>query len=109
MRTESESMKSSRAGVWLEGALLAICGVFFLGTASAQPPVVIADWTFESSLPAGSPGAGVWITNISAEIGSGTASGWHAGASTYTSPAGNGSAHSFSSSLWAVGDLYQFA
>jgi hypothetical protein len=68
----------------------------------------IAKWTFETSLPAGSPGAGVWITNIAAEVGSGTASGWHAGAATYSNPAGNGSAESFSSATWAVGDLYQF-
>ena len=68
----------------------------------------LAKWTFETSVPAGSPGAGSWITNIAAEIGSGTASGWHAGAATYSNPAGNGSAESFSSQTWAVGDLYQF-
>jgi hypothetical protein len=101
-------MKLSGPFMWLEGAFLAICSASFVGTASAQPPVVIADWTFESSLPAGTPGAGIWITNISAEIGSGTASGWHAGNAVYSSPAGNISAHSFSSTLWAVGDLYQF-
>ena len=34
--------------------------------------------------------------------------GLHAGATVYSSPAGNSSAHSFSSTLWAVGDYYQF-
>ncbi|MGO9587998.1 MAG: hypothetical protein ACLP2Y_17600 [Limisphaerales bacterium] len=69
----------------------------------------IAEWTFETSLPAGTPGAGVWITNIAAEVGSGTAAGLHAGNATYSTPVGNGSAHSFSSTAWAVGDFYQFA
>jgi len=69
----------------------------------------IANWTFETSLPAGTPGAGVWITNIAAEVGSGTAAGWHAGNATYSAPAGNGSAHAFSSTAWATGDFYQFA
>ena len=69
----------------------------------------IASWTFETSVPAGTPGAGVWITNIAAEVGSGTAAGWHAGNATYSSSAGNGSAHSFSSTAWATNDFYQFA
>jgi hypothetical protein len=76
-------------------------------------PIALADtiakWTFETSPPAGTPGAGVWITNIVAEAGSGTASGLHAGAATYSSPVGNGSANSFSSTVWAAGDFYQFA
>jgi hypothetical protein len=68
----------------------------------------IAKWTFETSQPLAAPGAGNWLTNISAEIGTGTASALHAGASVYTTPAGNGSAHSISATNWAVGDLYQF-
>jgi hypothetical protein len=73
----------------------------------------IAKWTFETSQPGvvsgpASPGAGVWITNIVAETPTGIASGLHAGAATYSSPAGNGSAKSFSSQTWAVGDFYQF-
>lgn len=69
----------------------------------------IAQWTFETSIPAGAPGAGVWITNIAAEVGSGTASGFHAGAATYSNPAGNGSVESFSVNTWTVGDFFQFA
>ena len=85
-------------------------GAGALVTVQAQ---TIADWTFETTQPGvvdgpASPGAGVWITNILAEVGSGTASGFHAGAATYSSPAGNGSVRSFSSALWAVGDFYQF-
>src|SRR5271154_3223660 len=65
-------------------------------------PNTIADWTFETSQPAA---AGPF----SPEVGSGSASGSHAGAAVYSSPAGNGSSHSFSSTVWAVGDYYQFS
>jgi len=83
-------------------------------SASSIFAATIADWTFETSQPGvvdlpASPGAGIWITNIAAESGSGTASGLHAASSTYSSPVGNGSSHSFSSTAWAVGDCYQFA
>jgi hypothetical protein len=61
----------------------------------------IAQWTFETSVPA-------IAGPLSAEVGSGSALGYHAGSSTYSSPTGNGSAHSFSSNVWAVGDYYQF-
>jgi len=61
----------------------------------------LADWTFETTTPAS---AGPFAP----EIGSGAARGSHAGAAVYSSPAGNGSSHSFSSTLWAVGDYYQF-
>jgi hypothetical protein len=81
-------------------------GLLLAGSLEAQ---IIAQWTFENSVPAANPGTGVWLTNIAAEVGSGVASGWHSGAAVYTSPAGNGSAHSLSSSNWAIGDLYQFA
>src|SRR5262245_50023603 len=68
----------------------------------------IASWTFETSMPTGTPGAGVWITNIASEVGSGIASGLHVGAVTYSNPAGNGSAQSFSANAWAVNDYFQF-
>jgi len=60
----------------------------------------IADWTFETSLP---NTAGPY----SPEVGAGSIIGSHAGASVYSTPAGNGSSHSYSSTLWAVGDYYQ--
>ncbi|HTQ50406.1 MAG TPA: hypothetical protein VMJ12_06810, partial [Candidatus Acidoferrales bacterium] len=61
----------------------------------------LGDWTFETSQPA-------TAGPFSPEIGSGSASGFHAGAAVYSSPSGNGSFHSFSSTLWAVNDYYQF-
>jgi len=68
----------------------------------------VASWTFETSVPTGSPGTGTWMTNIASEAGSGTASGFHVGAATYSNPVGNGSANSFSANAWAVGDFFQF-
>jgi hypothetical protein len=64
----------------------------------AQP---LATWTFESSVP-------VTAGPFSPEIGGGSALGFHAGSTVYSSPAGNGSTHSFSSTVWAIGDYYQF-
>jgi hypothetical protein len=72
-----------------------------LSAAAAAQATTIADWTFETSQPA-------TAGPFSPEVGSGSASGSHAGATVYSSPAGDESAHSFSSTLWAVGDYYQF-
>jgi hypothetical protein len=50
------------------------------------------------------------LTNVTAEIGSGTASTWHSGFEAYSSFPGNGSRAAFgATNSWAVGDLYQFA
>jgi hypothetical protein len=69
----------------------------------------LAEWTFETSQPHGYRNAGVWLTNITAEIGSGTASGFHSGFASYSSYPGNGSANSFGlTNTWAVGDFFQF-
>lgn len=62
---------------------------------------IIANWTFETSVP-------VTAGPYSPEIGSGSAAGSHAGAATYSTPAGNGSTHSFSVNTWAVGDYWEF-
>ena len=69
-----------------------------LATAKAD---TIADWTFETTSPTS---AGP----LSPEIGSGSALGSHAGAATYSSPAGNGSSHSYSVNTWAVNDYWEF-
>jgi hypothetical protein len=85
-------------------AALALISAF---SAQAQIANTIALWTFETSLPTNSP-ASSGITGITPEFGSGTASGFHATAVTYSHPAGNGSPASFSSPNWAIGDYYQF-
>src|SRR5262245_3211682 len=78
--------------------------------ASASHAQVISGWTFESILAApGSPGAGIWLTNVPAEIGIGTASALHAGNAAYSIPSGNGSPKSLSVNTWSVGDLFQFS
>jgi hypothetical protein len=89
--------------------ILACLTAALLSVNAALAQTTLAGWTFETSVPAGTPGAGVWFTNVAAEAGSGTASGLHAGNAAYSSTAGNGSAHSFSANTWAVGDFYQFA
>ena len=80
---------------------ICLSGLALLALAGSAQAQTIAQWTFETSIPA-------TAGPFSPEVGSGSALGFHAGASVYSSPAGNGSAHSFSSTLWAVGDYYQF-
>lgn len=72
------------------------------GIVGAANAVTIAGWTFES-LP-----TTVTAGPYAAENGSGSASGFHASTSVYSSPSGNGSTKSFSSNTWSVGDYYQF-
>lgn len=77
--------------------------ITFAGVANA---VTITQWTFETSAPSLS---GASIGSISAEVGTGIAAGVHASASTvWSSPAGNGSAKSFSSNNWGQNDYLQF-
>jgi hypothetical protein len=75
--------------------------ISILGAAAIARATTIATWTFESSVPATSG-------PLSPEVGAGSATGSHAGATVYSAPAGNGSPHSFSSTLWAPGDDDQF-
>jgi hypothetical protein len=74
----------------------------------------LAQWTFESNTTGNYlPGTGTTTSNYFAEAGlqAGTAAatGLHAGAATYSSPTGNGSAKSLSVNTWAVGDYWQIA
>ena len=74
-----------------------ILALFFSSSINAQN----VKWTFETSLPTTSgPHA--------AEIGSGFATCFHAGASSYAIVVGNGSSRAFSSNTWSVNDYYQF-
>lgn len=82
---------------FLIAALLLLVGVI---SGSAECGIV-TQWTFETAV----------ISTAgphSAETGTGSALGSHAGATTYSSPVGNGSSKSFSSNGWAIGDFYQF-
>jgi hypothetical protein len=87
-----------------------------LAAVSAAPSYAqtLANWTFEANglgATSYSPGANTTTTNFLAEAGlqAGTASitGLHAGSAAYTSPTGNGSTRSLSSTRWAVCDYYQ--
>jgi hypothetical protein len=64
-------------------------------------PVTFAKWTFEQSRPT-TPGP------HAPEEGAGAAFVVHSGNSESSSPVGNGSDHSFSSTGWRVGDYFQF-
>lgn len=68
-------------------------------------PVILAEWTFETSVPttAGphTPEAG--LNSASSEAIASHAS----GSVTYSNPAGNGSTESFNSNNWTAGDYYQ--
>lgn len=82
--------------------LLGAVPVLVLGLATAGAhAATIADWTFETTQP-------TTAGSFTPEVGSGSALGHHVATSTYSSPVGNGSAHSFSSTAWAAGDYYQF-
>ena len=75
---------------------LAVALVLCVANAGAT---VIADWTFETSIPtSGGP--------LSPEVGSGTAT--SVGGSVYSNPAGDGSAESWSANGWDVNDYFQF-
>ena len=70
--------------------------------------IPIAQWTFEVNTPADLTDSS-GITGIAADVGNGTASGFHASSATdWTTPAGNGSANSLNANNWAVGDYFQF-
>ena len=75
---------------------------------------ILANWTFETLSSTNSIfGAGdspaATQSGVGADFGSGTASAAHASAATaWSTPAGNGSPHSWSANTWAVGDYYQF-
>jgi hypothetical protein len=80
-------------------AILSCCIAVAVSTSAFA--ATITSWTFETSLPTtAGPHA--------AEVGTGSALGFHAAASAYSNPVGNGTAESFSSTAWAVGDYYQF-
>lgn len=72
--------------------------------------VTVVQWDFEGSTTPPDLTDSATSPSVAASLGTGTALGVHAGAATdWSTPAGNGSANSFSSNTWAVGDYYQFS
>jgi hypothetical protein len=89
--------------VGLMGAIL------LLAVCPAVRGDLIANWTFETNTPANLTDVASQ-TGLSPDTGSGTAGGVHASALTdWTTPPGNGSAESFNSNRWAIGDYYEFS
>ena len=67
---------------------------------------VIAGWNFDAATISSTSTS---FGPITADVGSGSASGQHAAAATaWSTVVGNASAKSFNSNNWAVGDFYQF-
>jgi hypothetical protein len=86
------------------GFLLAAVGIAATSQVQAQN-TVLADWTFETSAPVT---AGPFAAESGLFAAGSAATGHHSsGSAVYSSPAGNGSAHSLSSTFWSVGDFYQ--
>jgi hypothetical protein len=84
-----------------------ITSLVILAGIGAAPAAILAQWTFETSQPATS---GSFAAENGINAGASLASGFHATttALTYSSTAGAGSAHSFSSKNWVEDDYYQF-
>ena len=80
---------------------LALSALAALGAVRPTQAATIASWTFETSIP-------TTAGPLAPEVGAGSATGVHAGAASFTNPSGNGSAESWNSNTWAVGDYYQF-
>jgi hypothetical protein len=81
--------------------LAVLSAAVLCGLATAARAAIITEWTFETSQP-------TTTGPVTAEVGTGTASTTHASTTVVSSLAGNGSAHSLSSTVWAIGDYYQF-
>ena len=91
----------------IQRILLLSLGALLAG-APSHAQVVLAKWTFETTTPADLLNASLY-PGFNADTGAGTASGFHASSATnWTTPTGNGSANSFSSANWSLGDFYQF-
>ena len=74
--------------------------------APVQAQTILASWNFDTATINATAAS---FGPIAANVGTGNASGTHASSATiWSSPNGNGSAQSFNSSRWTVGDYYQF-
>ena len=83
---------------------------FFWSVAVANATLItVAEWTFETSPPADVSNTAIYPNPIAPDVGLGNLSGVHANAGTdWTTPAGNGSAESFSANDWSIGDYFEF-
>jgi hypothetical protein len=72
-----------------------------VGSLAPAHAATIANWTFETSVPATSG-------PIAPEVGAGVGTSVHVTPNSFSNPSGNGSAESWNSDSWTVGDYYQF-
>lgn len=70
---------------------------------------ILAQWNFDALTLPNTPSNTPSVGQIVADLGTGSAFGYHAnGATVWSTPAGNGSPKSFSANNWSVGDYFQF-
>ena len=98
----------------MKKSLLVFSAIAVLSATSASAQV-LAQWNFETAASTNNIiGAGLSPSStqsgVAADFGTGTANSFHATAATaWSSPAGNGSQHSWSGNNWSVGDYFQFS
>ncbi len=88
--------------------LLAVAATSLISMSASA--AVIASWSMATAIPALTTGTSYnYGAADSGDLASGTmlSSGHAAAATTYSTPAGNGSTYSFSANNWAIGDYYQ--
>ena len=88
--------------------LLAVAATSLISMSASA--AVIASWSMATAVPAAVTGTSYnYGVADSGDLASGTmlSSGHAAAATTYSTPAGNGSTYSFSANNWAIGDYYQ--
>jgi hypothetical protein len=94
------------------GNVLAIAAAIALGGvySDATAGTILAEWTFEGNAPADLSNSTIGPSVSPPNTGTGTLNGVHASAATdWSTPAGNGSAESYSVNTWAIGDYFQFS
>jgi predicted extracellular nuclease len=103
-------MKQSLFKLSAIALILAMVFSFLPGQPARAATTIIAQWTFESPNTPAAASAAIYPNAIAPAVGSGNAGGVHTSASTaWSTPVGNGSAYSFSSNNWSVGNYYQFS
>jgi predicted extracellular nuclease len=109
IQTKENVMKQTLFKVFSAFVILALMLAALPMTSAQAAATIIAQWTFESPNTPVAATAAVYPNAIVPAIGSGNAGGVHTSASTaWSTPVGNGSAYSFSSNYWSVGNYYQF-
>lgn len=91
--------------------LLSVVAVAAAISSSASAELV-AGWSIPTAIPSGVTGSNYsyGAADLGVQTVGSSLSGFHTlAATTWSSPAGNGSTHSLSSNNWSVGDYYQIA